>query len=305
MRSHPFTLLLILVFSLAPLSAWAEAAFIAKVIALRGEVTAEKNSGESRFLEKGSKIFSGDIIVTQKSQVQLRFIDKMMLTLYKNTRFSIDDYQFSDQESNKDRSHFNLLHGAIHTLTGRIGKKFNENYSVKTKMALLGVRGTNYYAVMDQDLQVNVVQGKVVLTNQGGTLLVEESQTALVSDSNLKPSLTGGPFNMDRLHLPPHREGEQDHEANQGNDATTAHSDPDSTAQSEHHHSGTTKSASVPHPSSYSSGMPGGINIGTDPGAVPPPKLPPPELPPPGGLPPPPPGAPPPGGGGGAPPPPP
>ncbi|MBF0448510.1 MAG: FecR domain-containing protein [Magnetococcales bacterium] len=301
MRFYPSTLLLLLFFSLAPISAWAEAPFIARVIALRGTVTAEKNSGESRALEKGSKIFSGDIIVTRKSQAQLRFVDKMMLTLYKNTRFSIDDYQFSGHETKKDRSHFNLVHGAIHTLTGRIGKKFNQNYSVKTRMAMLGVRGTNYYAMMDQDLQVNVVQGKVVLTNQGGTLLVEESQSALVSNSNMRPTLTKRPFNMDRLQLPLHQEGELNQEDKQGHEANTAHStNPDSTSQSEQHHSGTTNSASVPHPGPQSSGLPGGMNIGADPGATPPPKLPPPHLPPAGGAPPPPPP-----GGGGAPPPPP
>jgi hypothetical protein len=68
-----------------------------------------------------AELYSGDTISVGDGQAQLRFADGTMLTLYRNTRFAVNDYHYG--KGNGDRAQFSLLNGLMHTLTGQIDKK--------------------------------------------------------------------------------------------------------------------------------------------------------------------------------------
>src|SRR5690606_12189497 len=78
---------------------------------------------------------------------------------------------------------FGLLRGVLRTVTGTIGKTKHEQYELRTPVATLGIRGTEYIAVIRpaNTLRVHVGRGKVVITNDHGTLEVPEGQNAVVT----------------------------------------------------------------------------------------------------------------------------
>jgi hypothetical protein len=133
-----------------------------------------------------SLLFSGDSIVTGDGQVQIRFADGTLLTLYRDTRFAVNDYHYG--KGIGDRAQFSLINGLIHTLTGQISK---DSYQIKTRLANLGVRGTEYSASLGEQLHVSVDTGTVVVENAGGTLLVNAGNNAVVTGANAMPQPGG------------------------------------------------------------------------------------------------------------------
>lgn len=140
-------------------------------------------------------LFSGDVIVTGDGQVQIRFADGTMLALYRDTRFSVDSYHYG--KGKDDRAQFSLLNGVMHTLTGQIDKN---NYLLKTRLANLGIRGTEYSVQLGEMLHVSVDQGRVELANTGGTIQIAAGQSAIVTGANVMPRpSTGGKIDL-RMH---------------------------------------------------------------------------------------------------------
>ncbi|QKQ26578.1 FecR domain-containing protein [Candidatus Reidiella endopervernicosa] len=73
----------------------------------------------------------------------------------------------------------------MHTLTGEMGK---DNYKLKTRLANLGVRGTEFEVRLDNALLVSVHQGRVVVSNGGGSVEVPAGSSLRVTDRQGMPS---------------------------------------------------------------------------------------------------------------------
>ncbi len=150
-----------------------------------GEVTATRGSEPARSLIKGSEIFTKDNIVTgEKSRAQLRFTDGGLVSLMPSTNFSVEQYQLGAAKDGSDGSLvFSLLSGGLRTVTGAIGKKDHDDYALKTPVGTLGIRGTEFTAILGSNstLLVHVGRGKVVLSNEFGSLEVNQGQNAVMS----------------------------------------------------------------------------------------------------------------------------
>ena len=157
------------------------------ILAVSGKVEILHGT-EKRIPANHAELFSGDTLVTFDGQVQIRFVDGTLLTLYRDTKFAIDDYHY--EKGRGDRAQFSLLNGVMHTLTGKIDKG---NYLLKTRLANLGVRGTEYSVQLDSTLQVSVDQGLVEIANAGGMIQVGAGGNAIVMGANMipKPSMGG------------------------------------------------------------------------------------------------------------------
>lgn len=170
--------------ALAAESAGVIMAFSGKAEIVRGQ--------ETRQAAIRAELYSGDTIVTGEGQVQIRFVDGTMLTLYRDTKFSVDDYHYG--KGNGDRARFSLLNGLMHTLTGDIDKR---NYQLTTRLANLGVRGTEYSVQLNESLHVSVDQGRVSLANAGGSILVGAGQSVIVTGQNVMPQpVMGGKLDL-------------------------------------------------------------------------------------------------------------
>ncbi len=153
---------------------------VAVVLAFTGKVDI-LHGNESQSPTNRKELFSGDSIVTMDGQVQLRFADGTLMTLYHDTRFAIDDYHYG-KDGNK--AQFSLVNGLLHTLTGEIDHR---NYQLKTRLANLGVRGTEYSVRLAEALQVSVDTGLVEVSNAAGSLRVSAGGSAIVTAQDKMP----------------------------------------------------------------------------------------------------------------------
>ena len=193
------TSLLLLV---ASSSSYAE---VGRVVFAYGDVTAENSNGQVRRLTKRDEVEAGEVIRTsQRSLVQLRMIDKAFIALRSNSEFKIEEYNLGAKKE-EDVGIFSLIRGGFRAVTGIIGKRLRSSYKMRTVNATIGIRGTDYTArICNKDcdqafgnlnrngniadgLYVGVNDGGVNLTNQLGTLDLDELQFGFVKDATSAP----------------------------------------------------------------------------------------------------------------------
>jgi hypothetical protein len=117
----------------------------ATVVVSRGMVSAA-SSGDERVLGQGDAVFVSDTVTTgDKSFAVLQFIDGAKVTVRPNTTMLIEEYAYTG--SDQDAASLSLVEGGLRVITGAMAKNHPDNYKVKTPVALMGVRGTEF-AVM-------------------------------------------------------------------------------------------------------------------------------------------------------------
>lgn len=116
-----------------------------KIIFAKGDALARGDDGRDRALKRSAPIYSGDTLITGEGQIQVRFTDGGFISMQPHSRFAINAYQFDANAAN-DKSSFELLKGGLRAVTGTIGVRSKETYSVTTPVATIGIRGTAYGA---------------------------------------------------------------------------------------------------------------------------------------------------------------
>ena len=164
-----------------------------------GNVTAQLGESNTRQLQRRSAIRQGETVITgDGSRVQLRFNDGAVVALDSNSKLVIENYRFEEPEG-EDHAVVKLLTGGLRTLSGQIAEKEPENYRVETPLASIGVRGTHYQLVLEQDqLNIAVWTGRIVVSNSAGVL-------PLGRNANYRYAVVRGPgiAPEGRLKVPP------------------------------------------------------------------------------------------------------
>ena len=139
----------LIAFALVFISSASIAGEVAGTVSLAtGTVTATSVSGESRALTKGSEVFAGDRIATaSKSICSLKMIDDGKIIMRENSEIVVEEYSFKGQDD--DSGVIELVKGGFRGLTGIIGKTDHDAYTVKSDVAVLGIRGTDYILVKE------------------------------------------------------------------------------------------------------------------------------------------------------------
>ena len=119
------------------------------VVASRGEVIALSNGG-SRELKQGDFIYVNDEILTSgRSFAVLQFTDGAKVTVRPDSTLIIEQYLYAGTDD--DEATLNLVSGGLRVITGAMAKTNPENYKVKTPVALMGVRGTEFSIMLCGD----------------------------------------------------------------------------------------------------------------------------------------------------------
>ncbi len=119
------------------------------VVASRGEVIALSNGG-SRELKQGDFIYVNDEIMTSgRSFAVLQFTDGAKVTVRPDSTLIIEQYLYAG--NNEDAATLNLVSGGLRVITGAMAKSNPENYKVRTPVALMGVRGTEFSIMLCGD----------------------------------------------------------------------------------------------------------------------------------------------------------
>jgi hypothetical protein len=171
--------------------AWAQAASAGQVIVSSGNFTALKADNSSKKLQRGDNFYSGDTLLTgANTNAQIRFTDGTVIALYPNSKLKVDDYSYQKNASS-DKSVVTLVQGGFRAITGLISKANPNAYKVQTPVAVIGVRGTSYGAVLQSgQLYAGVWRGGIYLKNDKGLVQIgagEDYNFAMVSASNVAP----------------------------------------------------------------------------------------------------------------------
>src|SRR5690349_23663519 len=97
----------------------------------KGEVKAGPTASAAATVTTGQRVQPGSTVVTgAKSTVTLRFDDGQVIILGQNSEFKVTEYSFSKEEPQKDRFVFDLLRGAMRSVTGALTRRNSEAYSL-------------------------------------------------------------------------------------------------------------------------------------------------------------------------------
>ncbi len=119
------------------------------VVASRGEVSALTN-GNSRELKQGDFVYVNDEILTsERSFAVLQFTDGAKVTVRPDSKLIIETYLYAGNDG--DEATLNLVSGGLRVITGAMAKTNPENYKVRTPVALMGVRGTEFSIMLCGD----------------------------------------------------------------------------------------------------------------------------------------------------------
>lgn len=115
------------------------------IVHLSGPLLAKKADGTVKILAQKSEVEQGDTLVAEKSTyAQLKFIDNSEITLKPGTTFTIEKFAFDAGKPEADSAAFSLVKGGLRSVTGLLGKRNRERFSLKTPSATIGVRGTTF-----------------------------------------------------------------------------------------------------------------------------------------------------------------
>jgi hypothetical protein len=151
----------------------AQAAPIGRFLKLEGQVDLLKHG---KLPAKAARITDplepGDVIRTKsKSRAQVLFIDDSVLTLAPESRVAVADFVYGGAQGPR-RVLLQLFRGLAHTVVKRIMELQGPDFIMHTQTAVIGVRGTEWYA-LDLPNRTNVynIEGLIELKSSNPQII--------------------------------------------------------------------------------------------------------------------------------------
>ena len=134
---------------------------IGSVTALKGSAEIQ-NFGLFQPVHKGLGINEEDLLITDAaSKVQVILNDNTVITIGPKSKYLFERY---DDGTNPEVS-MKLQRGFFKVITGKIGKIAPHRFSIKTKSAVIGIRGTQFMASLHDDEEViGCTKGRISVT---------------------------------------------------------------------------------------------------------------------------------------------
>ena len=149
---------------------------------------------------------------------RVKFTDGAELVLRPGAQLKIDAYSYEEKSPESDGVALSLLKGGMRSITGLLARRHPERVNVRVPTATIGIRGTHFGALFcsddcvdvptpfsgppDNGLHVDVADGRIVVTSQGGSLEFTVGQFGFVALATTAPVQV--PANRGvRVPLPP------------------------------------------------------------------------------------------------------
>ena len=177
---------------------------VARISKLKGSAMVKRNHKEKK-LGMNSVLYEHDLVITSAdSYAVLAFKDKGIMTLQEKTKFEIKEFKYTKNEKT-DRAVYNFITGGLRVLSGKIGKVNKQNFSIKTPVATIGIRGTGFdlvykgnksanCSVLDDKkctkasgLKAYVWNSEIVQTNASGSFKLKENQSNNIASESIQP----------------------------------------------------------------------------------------------------------------------
>lgn len=200
--SKPVLQFAVLVFASLWLALAQAAEPVGKVLfAVRG-VEVVRVQGAAEPAKKGTLLYQGDKVVTgEKGRAQIQFVDGARTALRPGSELVIEQYEVETASQDGElvvasggSAVLGLLKGGMRAVSGSITKENPEGMSVKTPVATMGIRGTDFTAALVPTrrgkfvLNVAVRDGVVRIFNGLGSIDVNAGEFAS-ADPDTAPTL--------------------------------------------------------------------------------------------------------------------
>ena len=151
-----------------------------------GAVTAIKGSAELQHqsdvqtVQKGLGINTDDLLITAAaSKVQVILNDNTVITIGPESQYLFERY---DDGENPEVA-MELKRGFFKVITGKIGKIAPKRFTVKTKSAVIGIRGTQFMASLhDNEEIIACTKGRISVTTLDKVFEVNRGEMLSYSD---------------------------------------------------------------------------------------------------------------------------
>ena len=171
---------------LVPVSAWASSGYIYDAA---GSVTIAAGRNVPRAAVVNDTVGAGMVIRTGgDGHAVLKFEDGEVVSLQSNSSFLVREYIYNPQQVEKSNIVFSMLKGGMRFVTGLIGRSNPQAFRLATPSATIGIRGTEFFAVLANDALYNkVLSGSITVTNAAGMSVFTAGNTALTSSPSTVP----------------------------------------------------------------------------------------------------------------------
>jgi len=158
-------------------------------------------SGGEEITVSGTKIPGielKDTAVTGNGRILIEFLDEEELSIIEHTRIYIDEAYY-DPDPSKSKMAIRMVQGTARFTSGR-GKRINKsNVQLSTPTAEIAILGTDFTTTIDEigqsliillpDEKTGLSSGKIIISNAGGTVTLEEAyQASIISSYDRAPS---------------------------------------------------------------------------------------------------------------------
>lgn len=149
-----------------------------------GNVRAGTSAAAATLVRKDQRVQPGSTVVTgPRSQAILRFDDGQAVALSENTEFKVTEYSFSTSDPSRDRFVFELLKGAMRSVTGALTARNRNAYQLRVPQATLGIRGTDFMVALVNPAYMSVLNGTIAVSNSAGSVAFGAGTTATVASA--------------------------------------------------------------------------------------------------------------------------
>jgi hypothetical protein len=164
---------------------------IGEVTEVTGAAIVIRTDGSEEQITLGTEIFEGDIVeTTDAGAVNIGFIDDSSFAVSSDARIAIDEFVF-DPASEAGAQDFSVLRGVFMYTSGLIGRENPDSVEIDTPVGSIGIRGTIIGGNINPDgeSQVTVIEGAIVVRNNGGEqLLTTQYDTVRLNSMDMAPS---------------------------------------------------------------------------------------------------------------------
>jgi hypothetical protein len=150
-----------------------------------GLLFAKSSNGTLKFLAENSVVEQGDALISEKNTyAKIQFTDNSKIILRPNSQLSIDEFAFREAQPQSDNVVFNLHQGGVEVVSGLVGKRSNERFTLKTATASITIREGSFiaeYVTPEESTAVSLGYNRIYLAAVTSTLL-QDGLNSTMSD---------------------------------------------------------------------------------------------------------------------------
>ena len=176
---------------------------------------------------KGTGVETNDTIKTALGKADITFVDETKVQVNENSRLVIDDFVYDPKKPSGSKLALNFANGTVRYASGAIAHNNPRSVAINTPSATIGVRGTDFSAVVDdtgasmvillpscpddfKNVEDDCITGIIDVSNSAGTVTLDKAfQATYVVNRQLSPAkpvvlnLTADQINNMLLVTPP------------------------------------------------------------------------------------------------------